>query len=79
MLNATVLVLNRSFLPVDEDLARISFSMGAHRKQGRPRRGLAAAGLRQLARLGPLRWLAGYRYVLAPSQLLMTGIKSSAQ
>ena len=61
---------------VDDNLARISFSMRAHRRQGRPLRGLAAGALKQLARLGPLRWLAGYRYVLAPSQLLMTGVKS---
>jgi hypothetical protein len=63
------------FLPVDEDLARIPFSFGSWRRRGQPLRGLAAGGLRLLARLGPLRWLAGYRYVMAPSNLLMIGVR----
>jgi hypothetical protein len=36
-------------------------------------RGLSAKLLGTAARLGPLRWLAGYRYVLAPTNVLMLG------
>jgi hypothetical protein len=64
---------DRHTLPVDADMGRIPFSFGSWRRRGHPLRGLAAGGLRQLARLGLLRWLAGTRYVLVPSHLLMTG------
>ncbi len=66
---------DRVFLPVDDDLGRIPFSFGSWRRRGHPLRGAAAGALRGLARLGPLRWLAGYRYVLAPSHLLMMGAR----
>jgi SAM-dependent methyltransferase len=64
------------FLPVDEDLGRLPFSFGAWRRRGHPLRGLTAGSLGALARLGPLRWLAGFRYVMAPSHLLMLGKRS---
>jgi len=61
-------------LPLDEELGRIPFSFGAWRRRGHPLRGVAAGALRELARLGLLRWLAGQRYVLAPAHLLMLGV-----
>ena len=66
---------DRVFLPVDDELGRIPFSFGHWRRRGHPLRGAAAGALRMLARMGPLRWLAGYRYVLAPAQLLMIGVR----
>ena len=36
-------------------------------------RGIAAGMLRFLARLGIFRWVTGYRYVLAPTQIFMVG------
>ncbi len=64
--------------PVDLDLGRIPFSLSAHRRRGHPLRGVVAAGMQQLARVGLLRWLAGHRYVLAPSNVLMIGTKPEA-
>jgi SAM-dependent methyltransferase len=65
---------DRHTLPVDAEMGRIPFSFGSWRRRGRPVRGLAAGTLRAMARLGLLRWLAGHRYVLAPTPLLMTGM-----
>lgn len=69
----TVLATERDgcFLPVDEELGRLPFSFGSWRRRGHPLRGLVAGALDRIARLGPLRWLAGYRYVMAPCHLLM--------
>lgn len=69
---------DRCFLPVDEELGRLPFSFGAWRRRGHPVRGLVAGSLDRIARLGPLRWLAGYRYVMAPCHLLMLGERSGA-
>lgn len=73
----TVLATERDgvLLPVDDDLGRIPFGTGHWRRRGHPLRAVAAGSLRWLARIGLLRWLAGYRYVLAPSHLLMLGVR----
>jgi SAM-dependent methyltransferase len=63
-------------LRVDAELGRIPISFGHWRRRGHFLRALSAGGLRELARLGPLRWLAGHRYLLAPTHLLMLGVAS---
>jgi SAM-dependent methyltransferase len=60
---------------VDEHLGRIPFSFTAHRRRGHYLRAVAAKGLKLLGKVGLLRWLAGYPYVLAPTNLLMIGTK----
>ena len=58
---------------LDEQIGKIPLSGSAHRAAGHWLRGLSADMLRAAARLGVLRWLAGYRYVLAPSMINMIG------
>lgn len=62
------------FLPLDDEIGKIPFTIGGHRRKGRIVRGMTARSLALIARLGPLRWLAGYRYVLAPTNILMIGV-----
>jgi len=61
------------FHGLDEKLGKIPLGSKAHFRQGRPLRGLCAAVLKLLARAGLLGWLSGYRYVLAPTSVLMIG------
>ncbi len=63
------------FRPIDEQLGKIPFSTRPHWREGRFVRGISARALRLLASLGPFRWLAGYRYVLAPTNLMMIGTR----
>lgn len=60
--------------PLDEDIGLIHVSGGWHRKRGKFLRGLGADALKLLARIGVLRWFAGYRYVLAPTMVDMIGV-----
>jgi SAM-dependent methyltransferase len=60
--------------PLDEDIGVIHVTGGWHRKRGDLLRGLSADALKLLARGGVLRWLAGYRYVLAPTMVDMIGV-----
>jgi SAM-dependent methyltransferase len=64
------------FRAVDRRIGRLSFGFTAHREQGHLFRGLSAKILGLLPKLGLLRWLAGHRYVLAPTNLLMIGESS---
>ena len=61
------------FLPLDEDLGRIVFGTKAHWRKGRIVRGVSAKAMGLLARAGIFAWLSGYRYVLAPTEILMIG------
>ena len=61
--------------PLDEDIGLIPLSSKWHRAKGHPLRSISAGLLRLLTRLGPLRWLAGYRYVMVPSMINMIGTK----
>ncbi|MHC4405301.1 MAG: hypothetical protein ACYTG0_37110 [Planctomycetota bacterium] len=63
------------FRPLDGQVGKIPFSSKPHWRQRRFLRGIAAKSLRALARVGILRWLAGYRYVLAPTNLMMIGTR----
>jgi SAM-dependent methyltransferase len=59
--------------PLDKELGRIVFGYAPHRKEGRRLRGAVAKALALAAKAGVLRWLAGYRYVLPPTEILLIG------
>ena len=63
------------FRPIDKQVGKIPFGFTPHWREGRLLRGIAAKSLRLLAGIGILPWLAGYRYVLAPTNLLMIGTR----
>lgn len=61
------------FMPLGKDVGRIRFNSSAHFKSGHPVRAISARFLKLLSRLGIFRWLTGYRYVLAPTNIFMVG------
>jgi hypothetical protein len=61
------------FKPLDQELGKISFGSKWHRRQGHYLRGVVAKTLQGLGHIGILRWLAGYDYVLAPTEVMMIG------
>ena len=63
------------FRPIDEQVGKIPFASKPHWREGHPLRAITAKSLRLLAGVGVLRWLAGYRYVLAPTSLMMIGTR----
>jgi hypothetical protein len=67
------------FRPIDSQLGKLQFSLSAHWKTGHLLRGLTAKTLSLLAKCGFLRWLAGYRYVLAPTDIIMIGTLTTEQ
>ena len=62
------------FAPLDKNLGRISLSSSAQRKQGHPLRGVTAKLLQLGAKIGVLDWLADYPYLMAPTNVYMTGV-----
>jgi len=64
------------FTPIDRQVGKIPFASKPHWQAGRPLRAIAAKSLALLSKIGILRWLAGYRYVLAPTNLMMIGTLS---
>ncbi len=63
----------KEFQKLDDEFGKISFSFSEHRKHGHVLRGISAKLLRALSRFGVLSWLTGYRYVFAPTCILMMG------
>ena len=61
------------FQELDYEFGKIPFSFSTHKKKGHIFRGISAKLLRGLSRIGLLSWLTGYRYVYAPTCILMTG------
>lgn len=61
------------FQKLDGDFGKISFSFSEHRKTGHIIRGVSAKALKALSKIGPLSWLTGYRYLFAPTCILMIG------
>jgi hypothetical protein len=61
------------FKPLDKDLGMISFGSKWHRRQGFYFRGVVAKTIGVLGKIGILSWLAGYPYVLAPTEVMMIG------
>lgn len=62
------------FKLVDKDLGRIPFSSKYHFNNGYVGRGISAKILKLLSRLGLLRWLTGYKYVMPPTHIYMVGV-----
>ncbi|MFQ5545790.1 MAG: hypothetical protein ACE5FE_07415 [Acidiferrobacterales bacterium] len=62
-------------LPLDPSVGLIYLSGGHQRRAGRYLRGLVADTLKLVGRLGMLRWLVGYRYVVAPTMINMIGVR----
>ena len=48
-----------------------------HRSEGRVLRALAAKFLRLIGRTPVFSWATGYRYILVPTMLFMTGIQGN--
>ncbi len=63
------------FRPLDQYVAQIPFGTRYHWKRGRFVRGLVAKFLYGLGKIGVLSWLTGYKYVLAPTDVMMIGRK----
>ena len=61
------------FQPLDGEFGRVRFSFSKHWRRGRRIQALSARCLRILARIGLFRWFAGYRYLFAPTNILMVG------
>ena len=67
------------FEPLDTHVGRRDFTSRSHWRRGRYLRGISAGLLRLAARIGVLHWLAGYPYVLAPTDILMIGARREAE
>jgi SAM-dependent methyltransferase len=61
------------FRKLDNEIGKISFSFTTHWKNGHLIRGISAKLLKLLSRCGVLSWFSGYRYVMAPTNILMIG------
>jgi len=60
---------------INDDVGRISFSASRYRQQGRFPRWISAFLLKSLSRIGVFRWLAGYAYVMSPTNIIMIGTR----
>jgi SAM-dependent methyltransferase len=68
------------FKKLDEQIGRATFATRPHWDEGRYVRGVVAKGLRMLGNIGIFSWLTGYRYVMIPTNVFMTGtLKSESQ
>jgi len=65
------------FYRPDTEVGKISFSSKNNIKNGRFLRAISAKTLRGLSKIGILRWLAGYRYVLTPTMINMIGVAAT--
>jgi hypothetical protein len=61
------------FQKLDRDFGRICFSFKKHCESGHVLRGVSAKILKMLSRIGILNWITGYRYLIAPTSVLMMG------
>ncbi len=61
------------FRAVSRDVGKIPISSGTYWREGRWLQGLSAGVFKNIARLGPLRWVFGYSYLLRPTNIYMIG------
>jgi SAM-dependent methyltransferase len=61
------------FQALNDKFGMIVFSFTSYRTDGRILRGISAKFLKILSRFGVLSWLTGYRYLFAPTCILMLG------
>ena len=65
------------FYALDSEIGKIKFSYKTQMKNGHFIRAISVKVLRGLSKIGILRWLAGYRYVLTPTMINMIGVVPS--
>jgi SAM-dependent methyltransferase len=70
---AVVTTRKNDFKKIDKNIARISFSSKYYFKKGCLFQGISAKFLKILSRIGLLRWLVGYKYVMPPTHINMIG------
>jgi SAM-dependent methyltransferase len=63
------------FAALNRDVGMRSFGSKWNRRRGRYLRAISAKLLALLAKVGILRWVAGYPYVLVPTNIMMIGRK----
>jgi SAM-dependent methyltransferase len=61
------------FKGVDKDIGRIPFSSKYYFRSGHLFQGISAKVLKTLSRIGILRWLVDYKYVMPPTHIYMIG------
>jgi len=61
------------FQKLNNEFGRISLNFNKHYRNGHILRGISAKFLKTLSHFGLLSWLTGYRYVHAPTNILMIG------
>lgn len=66
-------IRKNEFIPIDEKMGRIAFRSKEYFKRGKYLRGLTAKLLGLLGKLGLLRWLLGYTYIMPPVEVMMFG------
>lgn len=74
-LNRAVVATTRKndFKNIDKDIGRISFSSKYYFRRGHFFQGISAKFLKTLSRIGILRWLVGYKYIMPPTHIYMIG------
>ena len=74
-LNKSVAATTRKndFKSIDKELGRISFSSKYYFRKGHLFQGISAKFLKTLSRIGILRWLVGYKYIMPPTHIYMVG------
>ncbi|MCK5100806.1 MAG: hypothetical protein KAR45_22040, partial [Desulfobacteraceae bacterium] len=63
----------------DTEVGKINFSFKKQIKKGRFFRAISVKVLKTLSKVGFLRWLVGYRYLLTPTMINMIGIASTKE
>jgi len=61
------------FKKIDKNIGRIPFSSKYYFQRGHLFQGISAKLLKILSRIGFLRWLVGYKYVMPPTHIYMIG------
>lgn len=61
------------FKEIDKNLGRIPFGSKYHFQEGHYLRGVSAKFLKLLSKIGILRWLADYKYIMPPTHIYMIG------
>lgn len=61
------------FKAIDNEIGRLPFSSKYHFRRGCYFRGISANLIKILSRIGILRWLADYKYVMPPTFIYMVG------
>lgn len=72
-LTCTATTKKNDFKLIDKKLGRIPLSSKHHFKKGNIGIGISVKILKALSSLGILRWLTGYKYIMPPTHIYMTG------